>query len=263
MRIDSSGNVGINCTPSAWNSSFKALQISGYLSVWSANSSNQFIYANAYYSNSADTYYANGYAQRIIMSSNGGGYTFADSASGTAGGTIAWVTTLALSKDKTVALQGASQSTGTGISFPATQSASSNANTLDDYEEGTWTPQLGSDTTQPTVSYSSQSGYYTKIGSLVTVEFCVGWTSNTGGTGGATVKNLPFASGYSTVDARGFTYMFTWGGPTYTGVLALIPDSSNTRALIYFNNNGSISSQPIASMASSGNIRCIFSYSVI
>jgi hypothetical protein len=32
---------------------------------------------------------------------------------------------------------------GSGISFPATQSASSDANTLDDYEEGTWTPSVG------------------------------------------------------------------------------------------------------------------------
>jgi len=29
---------------------------------------------------------------------------------------------------------------GAGITFPATQSASTDANTLDDYEEGTWTP---------------------------------------------------------------------------------------------------------------------------
>jgi hypothetical protein len=34
---------------------------------------------------------------------------------------------------------------GSGISFPATQSASTNANTLDDYEEGTWTPTIGWD----------------------------------------------------------------------------------------------------------------------
>ena len=33
---------------------------------------------------------------------------------------------------------------GAGITFPATQSASTDANTLDDYEEGTWTPNQGS-----------------------------------------------------------------------------------------------------------------------
>jgi hypothetical protein len=31
---------------------------------------------------------------------------------------------------------------GTGITFPASASASTNANTSDDYEEGTWTPTV-------------------------------------------------------------------------------------------------------------------------
>ena len=44
----------------------------------------------------------------------------------------------------TIGVGGATPSTsGSGITFPATASASSNANTLDDYEEGTWTPTLG------------------------------------------------------------------------------------------------------------------------
>jgi len=53
---------------------------------------------------------------------------------------------------------------GAGITFPATQSASSNANTLDDYEEGTWTPSLGGTTT-----YDRQDGNYTKVGRLVNI----------------------------------------------------------------------------------------------
>jgi hypothetical protein len=53
-------------------------------------------------------------------------------------------------------------SSGAGVTFPATQSASSNANTLDDYEEGTWTPTVGG-----TSTYSLQEGTYTKIGNLV------------------------------------------------------------------------------------------------
>jgi hypothetical protein len=51
---------------------------------------------------------------------------------------------------------------GGQLKFPATQSASSDANTLDDYEEGTWTPSLGGTTT-----YTQQVGEYTKIGNLV------------------------------------------------------------------------------------------------
>ena len=55
---------------------------------------------------------------------------------------------------------------GAGITFPATVSASSDANTLDDYEEGTWTPVagLGITTNSGTPAYS---GSYTKIGRLV------------------------------------------------------------------------------------------------
>jgi hypothetical protein len=54
---------------------------------------------------------------------------------------------------------------GSGITFPATQSASSDANTLDDYEEGTWTPVITAQTGSLT-AYTS-SGIYTKVGRTV------------------------------------------------------------------------------------------------
>ncbi len=54
-----------------------------------------------------------------------------------------------------------------GITFPATQSASSDANTLDDYEEGTWTPTQGAGITL--VGSFSSTGTYTKIGNIVTL----------------------------------------------------------------------------------------------
>lgn len=60
-------------------------------------------------------------------------------------------------------------SSGVGIKFPATQSASSDANTLDDYEEGTWTttiPAAANITGTPTLS----NGRYTKIGNFVSLE---------------------------------------------------------------------------------------------
>jgi hypothetical protein len=68
---------------------------------------------------------------------------------------------------RSVALNGAVPQTGTGITFPATQSASSDANTLDDYEEGTWTPSQGGGLT--VVGAFGSSGTYTKIGRQVTV----------------------------------------------------------------------------------------------
>jgi hypothetical protein len=59
--------------------------------------------------------------------------------------------------------------TGTnGIAFTATQNASSDANTLDDYEEGTWTPSLSRASVSPVIS-TTQSGGYTKVGNIVTI----------------------------------------------------------------------------------------------
>lgn len=68
---------------------------------------------------------------------------------------------------------------GAGITFPATQSASTDANTLDDYEEGTWTPVITSASGSIT-SYSS-SGWYTKVGNLINCTMYISITNN--GTG--------------------------------------------------------------------------------
>jgi hypothetical protein len=88
---------------------------------------------------------------------------------------------------------GDTSATGTGIAFPATQSASSNANTLDDYEQGTWTPTVVGTTTAGTATYSQQNGQYTKIGNMVTATAYVEWSAHTG-TGNMTLGGLPFTT---------------------------------------------------------------------
>jgi len=90
---------------------------------------------------------------------------------------------------------GSTTATGTGIAFPATQSASSDANTLDDYEEGTWTPTITRNTTNPTITYTNQLGSYVKIGRLVYVSCQVSWSANTGGSGSIYfISGLPFTN---------------------------------------------------------------------
>jgi hypothetical protein len=87
---------------------------------------------------------------------------------------------------------------GAGITFPTTQSASSDANTLDDYEEGTFTPNQGAGLT--VVGTFGSSGSYTKVGRLVTVIGLVtGSTSIASSAGGAISSNLPFAGASGTV----------------------------------------------------------------
>ncbi len=80
---------------------------------------------------------------------------------------------------------------GAGISFPATQSASTDPNTLDDYEEGTWAPRFSDGTNTVSGSISN----YVKIGSLV---YCVITIYNkdlsTLGAGALRIDNFPFAA---------------------------------------------------------------------
>lgn len=80
------------------------------------------------------------------------------------------------------------------IQFPATQNPTSNANTLDDYEEGSWTPTLIAGVLSGQ-TYSIQKGRYVKIGRSVTAwgEVQLSGYSSAGGNY-LRIGGLPFAS---------------------------------------------------------------------
>jgi hypothetical protein len=85
--------------------------------------------------------------------------------------------------------------TGGQIQFPATASASSDANTLDDYEEGTWTPVLTFGGSSTGITYDvSDRGLYTKVGNIVTVFVRMVLTSKGSASGTALITGLPFTS---------------------------------------------------------------------
>jgi hypothetical protein len=124
---------------------------------------------------------------------------------------------------------------GAGITFPATQSASSNANTLDDYEEGTWTPSF--DTTDGNLAnfgYAVRTGTYTKIGRLVTIscELATINAASISGTGVVHITGLPFAVANSNGGGRNtlaLTHDNRWANnPIYGQV------QSNTSAIKLF-----------------------------
>jgi len=94
-----------------------------------------------------------------------------------------------------------------GVNFPATQVTSADANTLDDYEEGTWTPVLWDDSESGSESqtYTTQEGTYTKIGRLVFIH-CKLVVSSIGTlttTQAATIGGLPFQPARETALAVG------------------------------------------------------------
>jgi hypothetical protein len=81
-----------------------------------------------------------------------------------------------------------------GITFPASVSASGNANTLDDYEEGTWTPTDGSGAG---LSFSSVVATYVKIGQSVFVTAKLIYPVTANGNQ-AIISGFPFTSFNST-----------------------------------------------------------------
>ena len=125
-----------------------------------------------------------------IKNSAGGGVTLDSTTSNnetvnlpTGGGTLVGTATPSFTGNATITSGNLVIATaGKGLAVGGTGAA----NTLDDYEEGTWTPSLGGNT-----GYSIQSGQYTKIGRLVFVQGLL--SVGTLGTGSATtVTGLPF-----------------------------------------------------------------------
>ena len=79
-----------------------------------------------------------------------------------------------------------------GVVLGAT--SNTDANTLDDYEEGTWTPTYGGVTTNPTITYSIQVGSYRKVGNIVHITGRIRTDATSGGDGNLLIKGLPFTS---------------------------------------------------------------------
>ena len=128
------------------------------------------------------------------------------------------------------------------IVFPATQNASANANTLDDYEEGTWTPGIGLFSGSP--SYPSRRyGYYIKIGRVVQIWVDVVFTASSGVTM-SDLTGLPFVVDSTAVFptiAVGNSYFINLGsGGTVLGMYPF-PGASYLRFHSYGNNTDQLS----------------------
>lgn len=79
------------------------------------------------------------------------------------------------------------------IRFPVAQQPSSNSNTLDDYEEGSWTPVIGGEGGTSGQTYSSRVGRYVKVGRRVDVFWEVTFSAKGTITGSVQLQGLPFA----------------------------------------------------------------------
>jgi hypothetical protein len=184
-RIDTSGNFLVGSTTSAgrFYSYTPSNQWAMYAENGLASGSTAGILALVSAQNSSN----NSYKAIVYYNSGAGQDRFSVSDTGA----IATAGSIALGTN------GLPPTTGIGVQFPATQVASSDANTLDDYEEGSWTPS----TPTTNLSISASNSYYTKIGRQVTC-YCYITITNSSGSNinSFQLNGLPFNStGYGFV----------------------------------------------------------------
>lgn len=118
------------------------------------------------------------------------------------------------------------------IKFPASQNASADANTLDDYEEGTWTPTLAA-VSGSHGGYGTRTGHYTKVGRLVHVQAYLA-IANIGTLSGALrITGLPF----QTTAASGSAAYFK--GSCRVNPVGGMPTSGNGLLGVYTNQGSS------------------------
>ena len=155
------------------------------------------------------------------------------------------------------------QLTNSGVKFAATQAASSDANTLDDYEEGTWTPVLTFATAGDlNVAYTTQLGTYTKIGRLVTAycEIVTSTFTHTTASGNCQVTGLPFTA----AAGMDYTGSLQWQGVSKANYTDINPQVGAGTAVITFLAHGSGQARDnvaAANMPTTGTVILIFSLS--
>jgi hypothetical protein len=227
LRVDSSGNVGIGTSSPADN-----------LAVYDSGTDSR-IYLQ---SSSTGTTNADGL---MLGSLAGQGYVYNYENQPLVFGTNATERARFNAGAPILCLSGGNTSaTGTGIAFPATHSASSDANTLDDYEEGTWTPSLSS--TGASFTYPrGQYGMYVKVGQLVFAQFYIGASATGTTSNSCSISGLPFTSNNLNILAQ--SSVSAWVDQTTS--LGFTVDVNNTTIAIWRQNVGGASLATAAQVA--------------
>ena len=146
---------------------------------------------------------------------------------------------------------------GKGIDFSAAgNTAGMTGELLNDYEEGTWTPEIKGTTGAGTASYSQQVGKYLKIGNWVYLTWVLAWSSGSAG-GELRTTNLPFSPA---TDCTGMGSVMFNNISIHSNVSNIATYVGPGNDYCYFYTSRSSSGWITVNYASSGNLIANVSY---
>jgi hypothetical protein len=238
MRIDSSGRVGIGTSsPStkltideSSTAATNQIDLIGNNSLAKGHigyfTNSVYLASNYFFRSGQNNDNATlGQASMVIAAEAGGGsFAFGTSSAGST------VTTQRVRIDND------------GLKFNADTAA---ANALDDYEEGTWTPEVTASTAPTGVTYNYQGGRYTKVGRMVSVQFGLQLSSvGTGGSGDVSITGLPFVSLNVGSYQEPSTRIFATGWTTTSYASSVYAFVNNSTTIMSFRIGQNVDSSP-------------------
>ena len=166
-------------------------------------------------------------------------------------------------KDITVSLGNLIQGTAAkGINFTAnTPAAGMTSQLLNWYEEGTWTPVLNRSSTAPSVTYTTQTGTYTRKGREVTLKGNLVWTANSGGTGYFTITGQPFVASATGLNSGvvGLLDGFTYAVGTTQIAVAIV---SGGNFISFYTFGSAVGGSIVSTVANAGEVDICITYFV-
>jgi hypothetical protein len=239
MRLDSSGNLGLGVTPSAWGSTFRTLQLPGGSSISGTTDPTLQITQNGFYNGTNWIYSTTAPVSNYYQAS--GQHVWRIAPSGTAGNAISFTQAMTLDASGNLLVGTTSSPSQQAVIYRTSATTSNGALLLDGNGSYAGVQFASSGTLRGSIGVDSSAMYFTHGGDLI---FKTGATNNVGGTERARITSTGNvvaggSAALATTATDGFLYVPTCAGtptgtPTaITGMAPIVVNTTNNKLYFY------------------------------